>query len=63
MRFTIQQSKKQGIKPGLALVIIDSVHLLNNSPDNLVKNFRENDFYELSQEFNANLLDLLKKKL
>ena len=63
MRFTIQQSKKRGIKPGLALVIIDSVHLLNNSPDNLVKIFGENDFYQLSQEFNANLLDLLKKML
>lgn len=63
MRFTIQQFKKKDIKPGLALVIIDSVHLLNKSPDNLVKTFGENDFYQLSQEFNANLLDLLKKML
>lgn len=63
MRFTIQQFKKKGIKPGLALVIIDSIHLLNKSPDNLVKTFRENDFYQLSQEFHANLLDLLKKML
>ena len=37
MRFTIKEPKKKGIKPGLPLVFIDRVHLLNNSLDNLVK--------------------------
>ena len=42
-------------------MFIDSVHFLNNSLNNLVKHLRENDFYHLSQEFNANALVLLKK--
>ena len=49
MSFTIKQSKKEGIKSGLLLVFINSVYFL----DNLVKNLGENDFYHLSQEFNA----------
>ena len=60
--FTIQQPKKKGIKPRLPLVLIDRVHFLNNYFDNSVKSLAENDFYHLSQEYNANLLDLLKKK-
>ena len=59
--FTIKQPKKD-IKPGLPLLFIDSIYFLNNSLDNLVKNLCENDFDHLSQEFNANLLDLFKKK-
>ena len=43
MIFTIQQPKKKGIKPGLPLVFIDSVHFLNKSSDHLVKNLGEND--------------------
>ena len=36
MNFTIQQPKKKGIKSGLPLVFIDSIHFLNNSLHNLV---------------------------
>ena len=60
MSFTIQQSKKKGIKQRLSFAFFDSVHFLNNSLDNLDKNLGENDFYCLSQEFNANELALLK---
>ena len=52
MNFIIQKPKK-GNKPRL--------HFSNNSLHNLIKNLRENNFYDLSQEFNA--LDLLKKKI
>ena len=62
MSFTIQQPKWEGTKPGLPLVFIDSDHFLNNSLDTLVKNVGNNDFYHRSKEFNANVLDLLKKK-
>ena len=62
MSFTIQQPKKKYIKPGLALVFIDRISFLNNSRDNLVKNLGEIDFYHLSQEVNAIILDLIKKK-
>ena len=62
IRFTIKQPKKKSIKPGLPLTIIDSVYFLNNSSDNLVKNLGEHDFFYPSQEFNANVLDLLQKK-
>ena len=48
LSFTIQQPKKKGIKPGLPLVFIDSIHFLNPL-DNLVKKLTENDFYHLSQ--------------
>ena len=50
MNFIIQKPKK-GNKPRL--------HFSNNSLHNLIKNLRKNNFYDLSQEFNA--LDLLKK--
>ena len=56
--FTIQQPKEKGNKPGLLLVCIDSIYFLDNAIDNLV----ENDFYHLSQEFSANVLDLCNKK-
>ena len=62
MSFTIEQSKKKSIKPGLPIVFVDSVHFLNNSLDNLVKNLRENNFYHLSNDFNTNELDLVQKK-
>ena len=58
MSFTIKQPKKKDIKPGLPLVF----SFLINSLDKLVKNFGENDFYHLSQEFNANVSYLVKKK-
>ena len=62
MSFTIQQPKWEGTEPGLPLVFIDSDHFLNNSLDSLVKNVGNNDFYHLSKELNANVLDLHKKK-
>ena len=55
MSFANEQPKKKSIKPRLPLVFIDSVHFLNNSLDNFVKNSGENDFYLLSK-------DLVKKK-
>ena len=60
---TIQQPQKKVIKSGLPLVFINTVNFLNNSSDNLVKNLAKNNFYHLNQEFNANVLDLLKKFL
>ena len=45
------------------LVFIDSVHFSNNSIENLAKNLEENDFQNLSEEFNAKVLDLVKKKI
>ena len=50
----------KGIKPGLPLVFIDSVHFVNNFLDNLVKDLGENRIYYLSQKFSANVLDLFK---
>ena len=50
MNFTIKQPKEKGIKPGLPLEFIDTVHFLNNSLDNLVKKLGENDVYHLSQD-------------
>ena len=41
-------------------MFVDSVYFLNNLLDNLVKNFGENDFSQLNQEFNAGVLGLLK---
>ena len=37
MDFTIKQPKKKGIKPGLLLVLTDSIHFLNNSLEKFVK--------------------------
>ena len=62
MSFTIQKLKEIGNKQGLPSVFIDSVYFLNNSLDNLVKNIENNPFHHLRQEFNANVLDLHKKK-
>ena len=62
MNFTIKQPKRKDVKPGLPLVFIDSIHFLINSLENLFKNVKENDFYRLSYEFNANVIDLDKKR-
>ena len=40
MNFTTKQHKKEGVKPGLSLVFIDSIQFLNHLSDNLAKNFR-----------------------
>ena len=42
--------------------MIDSVYFVNNSLGNLVKKLEKNDIYHLSQEVNANILNLLKRK-
>ena len=44
------------------LVFIDSVQFMNSSLDALVKNFSDNDFRYLSQEFSGDLLKLVKQK-
>ena len=59
MRITIKQAKMTLI---LDLAFIDSIHFLNGSLDNLVKNLGKNDFYHLNQKWEANLLNLVYKK-
>ena len=44
------------------LIFIDSFQFLGSSLDSLVKNLSEIDFKYLSQEFDNNVLDLVKKK-
>ena len=41
---------------------IESFQFLSSSIDNLVKNLNKNDFKHSSQEFDNNLLDLVKQK-
>ena len=60
---TVEKYISFTIKPVLPLEFIKSVQFLNNSLDNLVKNVEKNDFYHLRQHFNANTLDLVKKKV
>ena len=43
------------------LVVIDSMQFMNSIVDVLVKNFSNNDFKYLSQEFSGDLLKLVKK--
>ena len=62
MRFTAELPKEKSITLPLPLVFIDSVRFLSHSLEILVKNLGENDFYHLSQEFNANVLDSITKK-
>ena len=44
------------------LSFIDSFQSLNSSLDSLVKNLSEDDFKNLSQEFDNNVLHLVKQK-
>ena len=44
------------------LSFIDSFQFLSFSLDSLVKNFRKNDLKYLSQEFQLNVLDLVKQR-
>ena len=44
------------------LSFIDSFQFLSSSLDSLVKNLAKDDFKYLSQEFNNNVLDLVKQK-
>ena len=45
------------------LSFIDSFQFLSSSLDSLVKNLNNDDFNYLSQEFDKNVLDLVKQKL
>ena len=63
MSWTIKQPKEKAINAGIALVFVDSVHFLKNSWNNLSKILGESNFCHLSQEFNVNVLSLLKKKI
>ena len=42
------------------LVFIDNMQFIKSSLDALVKNFTDNDFKYLSQEFNSEQLNLVK---
>ena len=44
------------------LSFIDSLQFLSSSLDSLIKNLSKNDFKYLTQEFNNNVLDLVKRK-
>ena len=44
-------------------IFTDSLQVLNSSLDTLVKNLSENDFKHLSQEFDNEVLDLVKRKV
>ena len=44
------------------LFFIDRMQFMESSLDALVKNFRDNDFKHLSQEFNGQQLNLIKRK-
>ena len=44
------------------LIFIDNMQFIDSSLDVLVKNLTYNDFKHLSQEFNGNLLKLVKQK-
>ena len=44
------------------LSFIDSLQFVSSSLDNLVKNLAKDDFKYLSQEFDNNILDLVKNK-
>ena len=44
------------------LVFIDSMQFMNSSLDLLVKNLMDEDYKYLSEEFNSELLELVKEK-
>ena len=44
------------------LSFIDSFQFLSSSLDSLVKHLSKDDFKYLSQEFDSNILDLVKQK-
>ena len=44
------------------LIFIDSLQFIRSSLDGLVKNLLKNDFTYLSQEFDNNVLDVVKQK-
>ena len=54
--------KCMSFKINNGLSLIDSFKFLSFSLDNLVKNLGKDDFKYLSQEFDSNILDLVKQK-
>ena len=44
------------------LIFIDRVQFLSSLLDSLVRNLRKDDFKYLSQQFDTNVLDLVKQK-
>ena len=42
------------------LIFVDSLQFLSSSLDSLVKNFGKNDFKYFSQEFDSDILDIVK---
>ena len=57
--FSIELDKIISIDCGNPLVLIDSLRFLNGSLDNLFNFFLKNDYHCISQEFNANVSDLV----
>ena len=44
------------------LILFNSMQLMNSSLNSLVKNFSDNDFKYLSEEFSGEFLELVKQK-
>ena len=57
-----QIRKYTGFTNSNKLSFIDSFQVLSSSLDSLVKNLNKNDFKYLSQEYDNNVLDLVKQK-
>ena len=62
MGFSTELSKEVITDCDLLLVYIDNNNFLNNSLKNLMKKLRKKDYDLVSQEFNAGMLGLVKKK-
>ena len=60
--YTKQIRKKQALYINSKLGVIDIFQFLSSSLDRLVKNLNKNDFKYLCQEFDNNVLDLVKQK-
>ena len=60
---SIDQPKEVVIDHELPLVFIDSIHFSNSTLDNSAKFLGKNDYHHVSQEFDADVLHLVKKKI
>ena len=56
------EEKYMNFKINNKLAFMDSFQLLSSSLDSLVKNLDKDDFKYLSQEFDSEVLDLVKQK-
>ena len=62
-RFIIQELRKFNFKTNaIPSRLINSFEILISSLDSLVKNLGEDDFKDLSQELDIEVLDLVKQK-